>query len=64
VAFDGYETATMNFQSFSQIAFAFAVTPKLLAQALTYSVIMGLLGGMFPAWRAARLPVVTALREL
>jgi putative ABC transport system permease protein len=63
-AFDGYETATMNFQSFSQIAFAFAVTPALLAQALGYSIIMGLLGGFFPAWRAARLPVVTALREL
>ena len=63
-AFDGYETATMNFQSFSQIAFQFAVTPALLAQALLYSIIMGLLGGFFPAWRAARLPVVTALREL
>ena len=34
------------------------------AQALGYSIIMGLLGGFFPAWRAARLPVVTALREL
>jgi putative ABC transport system permease protein len=64
LAFDGYETATMNFQSFSQIAFAFAVTPRLLAQALIYSILMGLLGGLFPAWRAARLPVVTALREL
>jgi len=64
LAFDGYETATMNFQSFSQIAFAFAVTPHLLMQALMYSVVMGLLGGLFPAWRAARLPVVTALREL
>lgn len=64
LAFDGYETATMNFQSFSQIAFAFAVTPKLLGQALFYSVVMGILGGLFPAWRAARLPVVTALREL
>jgi putative ABC transport system permease protein len=64
LAFDGYETATMNFQSFSQMAFAFAVTPQLLLQALAYSVVMGLLGGLFPAWRAARLPVVTALREL
>jgi putative ABC transport system permease protein len=63
-AFDGYETATMNFQSFSQIAFQFAVTPALLGQALFYSIIMGLLGGVFPAWRAARLPIVTALREL
>lgn len=63
-AFDGYQTSTMNFQSFSQVAFAFAVTPQLLGQALMYSLLMGLLGGLFPAWRAARLPVVTALREL
>ena len=63
-AFDGYETATMNFQSFSQIAFAFAVTPKLLLNALFYALIMGLVGGLLPAIRAARLPVVTALREL
>jgi len=64
LAFDGYETATMNFQSFSQIAFAFAVTPKLLLVALTYALIMGLVGGFLPAYKAARLPVVTALREL
>jgi putative ABC transport system permease protein len=63
-AFDGYQTATMNWQSFSQVAFAFAVTPALLAQGLTYAAIMGLLGGMLPAIRAARLPVVTALRQL
>jgi putative ABC transport system permease protein len=63
-AFDGYETATMNFQSFSQIAFAFAVTPKLLGMALVYALMMGLVGGLLPAIRAARLPVVTALREL
>jgi len=63
-AFDGYETATMNFQSFSQIAFAFRVTPSLLATAMAYALIMGLFGGMLPAIRAARLPVVTALREL
>ena len=64
LAFDGYETATMNFQSFSQIAFAFAVTPRLLLIALVYALIMGLLGGFLPAYKAARLPVVTALREL
>ena len=64
LAFNGYETATMNFQSFSQIAFKFAVTPKLLAMALSYALLMGLVGGMLPAIRAARLPVVTALREL
>src|ERR1043166_764615 len=50
--------ATMNFQSFSQIAFKFAVTPQLLGTALFYALIMGLIGGMLPAIRAARLPVV------
>ena len=64
LAFNGYETATMNFQSFSQIAFAFRVTPALLATAMIYALVMGLFGGMLPAIRAARLPVVTALREL
>jgi putative ABC transport system permease protein len=64
LVFDGYQTATMNFQSFSQVAFAFKVSPGLLAQGLTYSVIMGLFGGLFPAIRAARMPVVTALRQL
>jgi putative ABC transport system permease protein len=63
-AFDGYQTSTMNFQSFSQVAFAFAVTPKLLATAIVYAMFMGLAGGLLPAIRAARLPVVTALREL
>ena len=63
-AFDGYQTATMNWQSFSQVAFAFAVTPALLVQGLVYAMIMGLIGGLLPAIRAARLPVVTALRQL
>ena len=64
LAFDGYETATMNFQSFSQIAFAFKVTPQLMATALVISLVMGIAGGLLPAIRAARLPIVTALREL
>lgn len=64
LAFDGYQTATMNWQSFSQVAFAFAVTPSLLLRGLIYAMLMGLLGGLFPAIRAARLPVVTALRQL
>jgi putative ABC transport system permease protein len=64
LAFNGFETATMNFQSFSQIAFKFAVTPALVGQALFWALVMGLVGGMLPAIRAARLPVVTALREL
>ncbi len=62
--FDGFQTSTMNFQSFSQVAFAFRVTPSLLAQGLFCAIVMGLLGGVLPAIRAARLPIVNALREL
>lgn len=62
--FNGYQTATINWQTFSQVAFAFAVTPPLLGQGLTYALVMGFIGGLLPAIRAARLPVVTALREL
>ena len=64
LAFDGYRASTINFQSFSQVAFAFTVTPGLIAGGLVIALFMGLLGGLFPALRAARLPVVTALREL
>jgi putative ABC transport system permease protein len=64
LAFDGYQTATMNWQSFSQVAFAFAVTPALLAQAMILSTVIGLAGGLLPAWKAARMPVVDALRQL
>ena len=64
LAFDGYQTATMNWQSFSQVAFAFAVTPALLAQAMILATVIGLAGGLLPAWKAARMPVVNALRQL
>ncbi|HSG40244.1 MAG TPA: FtsX-like permease family protein, partial [Thermoanaerobaculia bacterium] len=63
-ALNGYQAATMNWASFSQVAFSFAVTPRLLVQALVFALLMGLIGGLFPAIRAARLPVATALREL
>jgi putative ABC transport system permease protein len=64
VAFNGYETSTMNFQTFSQVAFAFRVTPQLLLTGLIYALSMGLIGGLLPAIRAARLPIPSALREL
>jgi putative ABC transport system permease protein len=64
LAFNGYQTSTMNFQTFSQVAFAFQVTPQLLGMGLVYSLLMGLVGGLFPAIRAARLPIPSALREL
>lgn len=64
LAFNGFEAATLNFQSFSQVAFAFAVTPGLLVQGILYAAGIGLVGGLFPALRAARLPIAAALREL
>jgi len=63
-AFNGYQTSTMNFQTFSQVAFAFTVTPELLVMGLVYALGMGLVGGLLPAVRAARLPIPAALREL
>jgi putative ABC transport system permease protein len=63
-AFNGYQTSTMNFQTFSQVAFAFRVTPQLLTMGLVYALLMGLVGGLLPAIRAARLPIPSALREL
>ncbi len=62
--FNGYQTSTINFQTFSQVAFAFRVTPELLVTGLVYALLLGLVGGLFPAVRAARLPIPVALREL
>jgi len=64
LGFNGFQTSTMNWQTFSQVAFAFAVTPALLAQGLAYALVMGFIGGLLPAVRAARLPIASALREL
>jgi putative ABC transport system permease protein len=64
VGFNGYQTSTMNFQTFSQVAFAFRVTPGLLVAGLAYALAMGFVGGLLPAIRAARLPIPSALREL
>jgi putative ABC transport system permease protein len=61
--FDGYRAATLNWQSFSQVTFAFEVTPLLLLQGALLALFLGLVGGLFPAIRAARLPVTAALRE-
>jgi putative ABC transport system permease protein len=60
---NGIVTSTTNWSSFSEIAFSFRVTPLLLGEGLAFAVVMGVLGGFFPAWRASRLPVVQALRS-
>jgi len=61
--FNGYSASTINFSSFSQVVFDFAVTGELLAQGIIAAAIIGVIGGFFPAVRAARLPVANALRE-
>ena len=64
IVFNGFQVSTLNGASFSQVVFDFAVTPDLLMQGLIAALIIGLIGGFFPALRAARLPVAQALREL
>lgn len=61
---NGRTTGTMNFQTFSHLAFAFRITPGLLAEGLLFALLMGLAGGVPPAVRAARQRVSVALREL
>lgn len=59
---DGYTSSTLNSASFSQVAYDFAVTPELLQLGIAWALLLGLVGGLFPAVRAARLPITTALR--
>ncbi len=55
--------STLNFQTFSELAFTFRLTPEIFLQSLGFAVIMGLVGGVFPAVRASRMSIVDALRE-
>lgn len=64
LAFDGFRAATLNFASFSAITFAFDVNGPLLALGIFFALVIGFIGGLFPAIRAARTPVAQALREL
>jgi putative ABC transport system permease protein len=61
---NGYTTATMGFETFSEIVFQFRVTPRLVAEGLVFAVIVGLIGTLLPAIRASRLPVIAALKSL
>jgi putative ABC transport system permease protein len=61
--FNGIKAGTMNFQTFTEMAFAFRVTPAVLIVAMFFSLMLGLLGGAIPAWRAARLRPTVAMRR-
>jgi putative ABC transport system permease protein len=62
--FNGLRASTMNFATFSQITFAFTVTPQILVTGLLYALALAFIGGLLPSLRAARLPITTGLREL
>jgi putative ABC transport system permease protein len=59
----GYSTSTSNLQSFSEVAFAFRITPAILGASMAFALTMGILGGLLPAARAASLPIAQAVRE-
>ena len=63
VLFNGFSVSTLG-QNFTQVVFAFKVTPALVVRGLIIAVVIGMIGGFLPAIRAARMPVTTALREL
>jgi putative ABC transport system permease protein len=61
---NGLTTGAMNLQTFSHLAFAFKITPELLVKGILFALVMGFIGGLLPAVRAATRPVASALREL
>jgi putative ABC transport system permease protein len=64
VAFNGMHSSTMNWASFSQMTFAFTVTPQLMVKGIVYGMILTFIAGILPGIRAARLPITAGLREL
>lgn len=62
ILFNGTKTGTVNMNTWSDVSFAFAVTPGLMAQGVGFSVLMGLFGGFLPAWRASRIPLTEAMK--
>lgn len=63
LAFDGLQTSTLNYQSFTQVSFAFSVTPALIITGTGYALLLALVGGLFPALHAARRPIIAGLRQ-
>jgi putative ABC transport system permease protein len=61
---NGYATGTIDFQSFAETVFEFRISPDLMLMGIVFSVIIGLAGSLLPALRAARLPVIVALKSI
>jgi putative ABC transport system permease protein len=60
---NGFSTGTAQTQSFSEVAFSFRLTPQILITGMVFAGLMGLIGGLLPALRAARMPITRALRD-
>ena len=60
---NGYSTGTGQTASFSELAFAFRITPEIMLFCMAFAAVMGIVGGLLPAFRGARLPITSALRE-
>jgi putative ABC transport system permease protein len=58
--FDGFTASTLG-ASFTQVVFSFQLSPRLIGQGVVLALIVGLIGGLFPAIRAARMPIVAGL---
>ncbi|MHB1034153.1 MAG: FtsX-like permease family protein [Pirellulales bacterium] len=63
LCFNGMKTGMTNWATFSETAFEFLVTPEILASATILALLMGFIGGVLPAFHAARMKVVDALRR-
>ncbi len=61
---NGMQSSTMNFQTFSQITYAFTVTPQLMVTGIVYGLVLTFIAGVLPGIRAARMPITSGLREL
>jgi len=57
-----YSISTLNFQTFSELAFSFSITPKIVFMAILFSLVMGFVGGVLPAMKASRIGIIEALR--
>jgi putative ABC transport system permease protein len=64
VFLNGMQSSTMNFQTFSQITYAFTVTPQLMVTGIIYGLVLTFIAGLLPGIRAARMPITSGLREL
>jgi putative ABC transport system permease protein len=64
LCWNGYSTGTLSWESFSEIVFDFRITPALALQGIVFAVVVGVIGSVLPALRAARLPVIASLKAV